>query len=319
MVSGRQPGERLADWLEMLSPVLDRLAFFVPQDFARDFSVSSLDALEAVLTAPNQAAGDTGLVESAMAYLGEALMRVGGGRWTWDDDPENPPFKGPVILLDDALGLPPLSPLQVMVDARLTGTRTEFRKVHDRLRTAVAEYQDSHPGWTPTKEHSSGVDPVGLAELPPPDPWLTGWLAGREADFPRWAAECGGTGEWQFTLATIDGLERLFLDRFATVEQSAAPENEVFVATASWVLGETVRRADPGGVVWRYYPVPPEYADFDDYFAKVGNPYVGSPVLYRFPDVEFADPRVLLQIVVEDREPGWLARRLADYLAPVTS
>ncbi|WP_194899588.1 hypothetical protein [Catenulispora pinisilvae] len=56
-----------------------------------------------------------------------------------------------------------------------------------------------------------------------------------------------------------------------------------------------------------------------DYFAKVGNPYVGSPVLSRFPDVEFADPRVLLQIVVEDREAGWLTRRLADYLAPVTS
>jgi hypothetical protein len=148
--------DRLATWLEALGLVLDRLAWFVPQDFSHDFSPASLDSLEWVLatqvpdsgaaTGPGAGGGpgidsgpgidgepagpglihdglvNTGLVDSAMAYLGEALMRVGGGRWAWDDDPASPTADLPIVLFDDALGLPPMSPLQLMVQARAAGT-----------------------------------------------------------------------------------------------------------------------------------------------------------------------------------------------------
>ncbi|MBS2547102.1 hypothetical protein KGQ19_09485 [Catenulispora sp. NL8] len=317
----RLTGDRLATWLEALSPVLDRLAWFVPQDFSHDFSVESLDSLEWVLAtqlpdfgAPE--AVDTGLADSAAAYLGEALMRVGGGRWVWDEDPAGPAGSRPVVRFDDALGLPPMSPLQLMARARDAGTGTVFRAALADLQETVGGYQASHPGWTPTTVHSSSVDPVAFDELPPPDPWLSRWLASRAADFPRWADETGDPREWQFTLETIDGLERLFLDRFGTVEKFSAPASQGFVATASWLLGEILRRAAPDSVFWRYYPVPPGYADAADYFKQVGYPCVGSPVIGRFPDLELLDPRVLLQIVVEERRPGWLRIRMDDFLTP---
>lgn len=323
---GKPAIDRLATWLEALGPVLDRLAWFVPQDFSHDFSPMSLDALEWVLATQlpdfdpsDRSAFDSGLADSAVAYLGEALMRVGGGRWAPDGDPAGPTGRRPVVRFDNALGLPPVSPLRLMVRAADAGTGTEFRDALVEVQEAVAEYQAAHPGWMPTKDHGPGVDAFAVDELPPSDPWLGGWLASRAADFPHWADQTGDPREWQFapeTLETIDGLERLFLDRFGTVEKFSAPGSADFVATASWVLGETLRRAAPDRVVWRYYRVPPGYVDAEDYFKQVGNPFVGSPVLERFPDGELLDPRVLLRIVVEGRRPGWLRIRLDDFLAP---
>src|ERR1700761_2869572 len=56
---------------------------------ALDYSVASLSALEAAarerLADPAEALYDDeqSFTAGAVAYLGEALMRVGGGRWAW--------------------------------------------------------------------------------------------------------------------------------------------------------------------------------------------------------------------------------------------
>src|SRR2546423_3747607 len=100
----------LADWLQALPPVLDRLGWFVPAGFRPDFSADSLDVVEAVLAeqvtlAPTgEWPADTGLVESASAYLGEALLRVAGGRGGRGAGPAGPAPHLPPGRVDATLG-----------------------------------------------------------------------------------------------------------------------------------------------------------------------------------------------------------------------
>src|SRR5258708_3593341 len=139
-------GDELADWLQALPPILDRLAWFVPADFRADYSTDSLDVLEATLAAQvvptptGDLPPDTGLIESACAYLGEALLRVAGGRWDWDDVPSSPTHDLPILRFDEALGLPAVAPLRALIDARQAGTSSELRQLHQRLQKPVAEH-----------------------------------------------------------------------------------------------------------------------------------------------------------------------------------
>jgi len=285
----------LEEWLVSLPPVLDRLAWFVPADFHPDFSTDSLDVVEAALT-EQVTTEDTGLVDSAMAYVGEALLRVAGGRWEWDDAAGLPTLR-----FDEALGLPELLPLQVLIDARKTANGVELRKAHESLQRAVAEYQASHPGWVPAK-------PGEAAQLPR-EQWLTDWLERRERAFATWADAIGGVAAWDFTADSIDRLAELTLRRFAIVDEFGAPEQAEFVDGARWYLGEVARRG-ASGVSWQYQPVPEGYADARDYYAQTGDAWVGSPYLLGS-DSSMADPRSLLKVAVIRREPGSVRAGLA--------
>src|ERR1041384_1600903 len=109
MADERSEQAPLEEWLEVLPPVLDRLGWFVPADFRADYSADSLDVIEALLaqqvtpTATGDRPADTGLVESASAYLGEALLRVAGGQWDWDTDASSATHDLPLVRFDDAL------------------------------------------------------------------------------------------------------------------------------------------------------------------------------------------------------------------------
>ncbi|HEY9292218.1 MAG TPA: hypothetical protein VIP98_13125, partial [Microlunatus sp.] len=78
MVSGGSE-QRLQDWLDELPPRLDGLRDFVlPAAVRLDFSPESLPLLERALIE------DAELVRSQepiAGYLGETLMRIGGGGW----------------------------------------------------------------------------------------------------------------------------------------------------------------------------------------------------------------------------------------------
>ena len=312
-------GDELTEWLEALPPVVDRLAWFVPADFHADHSADSLDVLEAALAAQvvptpdGDLPPDTGLIESACAYLGETLLHVGGGEWDWDDTASSPTHGLPIVRFDEALALPAVAPLRLLIDARKAGTGVELRKVHESLRKSVEQYQSSHPGWTPTLSAAEAIDPATHQ----PASELTEWLAEREKAFAAWAeseagAGTGDTGPWDFSAESIARLTKLTLHRIADVEVFNAPANAAFVAGATWYLGETLRRTATG-VSWQYQPVPDGYADARDYYAQTGDAWVGAPYLLQHPDGAMADPRSLLKIAVIRREGAVVSDGLAEF------
>src|SRR5262245_17022860 len=96
----------LDEWLDTIDVLLDRLAdFYLPDDFPFDYSATSLEHLEAEVLARSphggwQPGGDSAaFVESVMAYVGEALMRTGGGHWEFGPHPADPAVDVPYVHL----------------------------------------------------------------------------------------------------------------------------------------------------------------------------------------------------------------------------
>ena len=83
-------GEPLDWWLDRINLLIDMMGDVdLGGALALDYSPASLSALEAAardrLADPAEALYDDEqpFTASVVAYLGEALMRVGGGRWDW--------------------------------------------------------------------------------------------------------------------------------------------------------------------------------------------------------------------------------------------
>lgn len=286
----------LTDWLEALEPILARLRDFeLPQEFSFDYSTESLDELESILLerfSPGSApAVDTGFAESAVAYVGEALMRVTGGSWEWRDEPQVRP--------DDALGLPPISPQQLLVEAVRARTATVLRGTHARLQQDVKTHQASHPGWLPTKVPTPGVDEVPRR----PDEYLVRWLADREAVFPRWVADYGREHVWDFSPRGYDDVEAVLRSGLSSAEDADKPEHAELVQGAAWYLGEIARRNAPH-VTWEYNPVVPGSSELT-------NPWVGRPYVSQ-EDGDAVVPIHAIEDAVDEPEPGLLRRRFAD-------
>jgi hypothetical protein len=72
------------------------------------------------------------------------------------------------------------------------------------------------------------------------NPRLKEWTAARQAAFEEWAAETGG--EWDFTMESVDRLEALIRDRFASSSEVEAAQDTPFVQGAYWYLGEVFVR-----------------------------------------------------------------------------
>ena len=142
-----------------------------------------------------------------MGYLGEALLRTGGGSWAWNDDPESSSYDLPLVRPDGELEFRQISPLDLIAAAARTRSSIEFVSVHAALERAVADRKAVEPSWNPTKELTPGVDDILDSR---PSEFLIGWLAEREAAFPRWIADyAGGSGTWDFSPESLDTLEAL--------------------------------------------------------------------------------------------------------------
>lgn len=299
--------ERLEEWRETLHLVFMRLREVeLPADFPFDCSAESLDRLETILLdrfpSGNPPPADTGFVDSVMGYLGEALMRIAGGHWDWDGDPASDTYDLPLACLDEALRLPPISPLRLVIEALRARTGRVFSRAHAELRTAVTDRQKQHPTWEPTKEHTLGVDVIDARHLPQHE-WLVRWLAEREAAFDKWAADTGVDPDtWDFSTDSYDALEALVRQRLPTVDDFNKPEHQDFVQGAVWYLGEIPRR-NCNNVVWRYHSAEPGSTGM----------YTGRPFVGQEPDGDLAVPIFSLQNAVEDNERGSLRKRFASF------
>ncbi|BFU45173.1 hypothetical protein [Krasilnikovia sp. MM14-A1004] len=284
--------DALEEWREGIQPVLARLeAFEVPPGFPLDFSADSLARLERLLR--DGPPGES-LVESATAYVGEALLRVGGGRWDWADGQ-------PVVRPDEALGRAPIPPRDLVV--RADGIAAAWAG----LAAAVEAHRAAHPGWSPVKEPTPGMgedlSPVVL-------PWLSDWLAEREKAFPAWAADSGVDPEtWDFTPGSVDVLETVVRHHLPTEQAFTDPRRHDFVQGAVWYFGEVARRAKQGAR-WQYNRSEP--GSTDRHLSAEHNPWVGRPFIEQRMgrDMQATVPVFDLESSVLDGTPGYLSGRL---------
>ncbi|MET8152194.1 hypothetical protein ACIBSW_18135 [Actinoplanes sp. NPDC049668] len=89
------------------------------------------------------------------------------------------------------------------------------------------------------------------------NPRLNDWLAIQQAAFPAWSRETGQ--EWDFTVDSLDRLERLLRERFAGRDDLVAAEEaeQPAVMVPGWYLGEVLNRNY--GTAWHRSPVEPTH------------------------------------------------------------
>ncbi|MYT33701.1 MULTISPECIES: hypothetical protein [unclassified Streptomyces] len=80
-------------------------------------------------------------------------------------------------------------------------------------------------------------------------PELLAWLSERQQAFTQWAQQAG-VDRLDFSPGSLNVLEELLRESFASDEEIRAQRLEPFVQGAVWYLGEVVCRAK--GMVWKY-------------------------------------------------------------------
>jgi hypothetical protein len=310
--------EPLDWWLDRINLLIDMTGDIdLGGAVVLDYSATSLSALEGAarerLADPAEALYDEqqSFTAGAVAYLGEALMRVGGGRWDWV--PEAPadvtvsdpllvqrlsehrwridsagePGAGgfPIIRPDPATGLGVLSPTHLLLQALATDAAV-CSVVYESWQEAVKIYAAAHSGWAPAKERTLAD---GLFSAPPPSTMLDDWLVRQEQQFPGWAAANGGS--WDYTPDSIDRLTELVSRKTPTVEAFHDPANAEFVDGASYYLGEMLRRGYPSRWVYR---------DFLD----EGDRITANFKIQLNDDAGYTGPYHLLSLMVRRGNPG---------------
>lgn len=302
---GMNPEEKLDDFLNGIQPGMAGMeAYVVPEGESLDFSRASLATVEDIvlgrfdvpddLTHP----GEKDFVETVTGYLGETLLRVTGGRWIWDDDPDSPAHDLPVLEPDQALGLNYGSPLHLMAVAVRERDGHQFEHAYDQWHEATERHRADNPSWTPVKERTPGLDPVA----PDTSGYLESWLTERASTFDAWAARYGGGTTWDFSPGSLDALQALVVRTVPTADDLETPEHQEFSDGAAWYLGEVLLTAKGGE--WRYQAGEREY----------GNPFLG----YQYVEQPgkrggTTTPILLLSLVLEDREPGFLRGFFAQF------
>ncbi|MGE2818044.1 hypothetical protein ACQI5H_23305 [Mycobacterium heidelbergense] len=298
-----EPEEVLEAWVEEMHPRLAGLQdFLLPEGFPFDFSTRSLTELESVLLDgfDTWAAvfGDVrdnsqGFVVRAAGYLGEILLRTGGGAWIWDELNNQP-----LVSFDPALDLSPVAPLVLLADAADRRTGSVLTEALDAVATAVADYRREHLGWSPVKAPTPALDPD--PDFPPDRGTLAAWRHLRESRFPSWATEyAGGPAECNFSVDSLDRLECLVKSRLPAEADFDKPENREFVDGAIWYLGETIVRQ--GKAQWVYI----EGERNED------NEWVGRPFIRRIePPHHSVVPELTLINCAKSGKPNALRRRV---------
>jgi hypothetical protein len=164
LLPGKDRRMELDEWLAGVHPRLGGLERVLDIDFSR----RSLVDLERI-------AGENDDNDAFAAYLGETLLRVGGGRWT---DVEG----AFAVTADPALRLAPAVPAELIDEPGLpTGT-------YDEWAAAAAAHRASDPGWAPAMEPTPGFGPQQVAES------AVGHLARRPGGGPPGLGGSLGTG-----------------------------------------------------------------------------------------------------------------------------
>ncbi|NBE50284.1 hypothetical protein [Streptomyces boluensis] len=235
---GQAAPDDLAAWVADVPALVMRLEIWhTPEHFTLDLTVESLRVLEEAIVftyAPEGTDESRDFLQGAMAYLGEALMNIGGGSWGWTAEGH------PVVRPDAELGQAHLDPLRLIIAAQERGDFEVFGEAAGRLLEAVAARRDTDPAWKPVKVATPGLDPWEPEER---HPWLARWLDARSTEFGTWAAATGDDPRaWDFTPESLTPLAELLIGRYGTGEKLAAALDEPTVRGAVWYVGEVAVR-----------------------------------------------------------------------------
>lgn len=292
----------LRNWLERAHLRPDRLKdLALPGDIPLDSSPVSLTRLEAEALQrchdPRDLGGqgDNEFVAAVAAYVGEAMLRVAGGCWTWDENKTLP-----IVQYDERLGLPGMTPLFVLIEAVANRGGHVFAREHARLVEQVKTRQVEDPGWRPVKQATPGLDLVEPGSEQADH--LTAWLAERRRVFAGWIGTYAGDVVFDHTPESLDVLEALVRGLVPAKEQLDDPALANFVEGAVWYLGEVMRRANGGE--WCFQP-----GELDPWNPHVGRPYIQHPTDGGSTAVPILDLAFMLGTGV----PGVLRDRFAEF------
>lgn len=308
----------LDEWVNRSGMVIDAMAHFdLPARLELDYSLPSLRAVVAAarehFTDPAEAldTAEQPFVEGLVAYVGECLLRVGRGRWGWDDalgfaargHPrltdarllglvsshrwvfDDVDVAGvPVVDAGPALDVAPASPLHLLLAELGNGPGTVAAE-YERWERAAATHAAGDPSWT---EPSAPILTAGFPRLPR-SPELDAWLDQRRHAFPRWAQTYGGG--WDFTADTIDALAELVFRVTPTVDALLDPANADFAEGAGWYLGEALRLAYPSRWAFRAY------------LREPGDPLAVCFTVQTTDDRDFTGPLIRLKLALTRRDP----------------
>ncbi|MFJ9413453.1 hypothetical protein ACIRPT_04730 [Streptomyces sp. NPDC101227] len=269
-------GEEVRLWYQQVQACREYCTF--PEEGPEGFTVASLAAGETQLLQglrgrerdyPRYLGG----ANEDVIWLGEVLLSITGGQWNWHQGKEG---RGePVIVPDPALRIAGISPRALINHAVRTASGQMFQEVSARLGEAVAQYRGLHPSWEPRL-------------IPLPDwadnPRLHTWLADRREGFPSWAQSTGEAASWDFSAASLDRLQEIFLNLFRTRGEVDEQKGDPFLEGCVWYLGEVQCRNDS----WAWNMSPHPLAEGGD------DPYVTEPDQDEEDEEEYeGGPRVL--------------------------
>ncbi len=247
---------KLREWLESMQPSISGWLVQLPADFVADYSRESLDRLERIILDrfPDvdsvQVQGGFGFLETASRYIGEALLRVNGGRWAWmDDDPDLLWADEPVLHAGpsaaDAVLVAVFANTRNIVVRRLGGSLTRVWDYLDELRQERAA---TDAGYVPVKEPTPGLDRVA----PERSGTLDVFLADRDEDLRRWADLAGRPATtWDLSRDSLTTLTDVVLASGIRDDDFERPERHTFPGLAARYLGETLISLSGGAWEWR--------------------------------------------------------------------
>lgn len=226
-------------WLDNIVGFLGTLAAQLP-NIPLDYSTASLQAVES-FAVDNPEAQDAIVHSAVVAYLGECLLRTGGGKWIWDEHPEHLTNGFPIVQGTTRTA----SPAHLIDYARARRDGQTFTRIHRAWIADAAERRERGDEHALRREPTPGLDPV-------PEPNVAvRWARVRQARFPDWAARYGAGQQWDFSAESLDALANVILQHCpAGTYLLDAPVTADFIDGVVWYFGETLHRAKPSH--WSY-------------------------------------------------------------------
>jgi len=238
--AGQRWFSQLDQWLNGIADLLSLLAAQLP-DITLDYSTASLEAVEIFTVSQLAATQDLMLRAAVTAYVGECLLRTGGEKWIWDENPARLTNGFPVV----KRSVKRVSPTHLIEYAWARRDGQTFARIH---RAWIAEAEERRHGGA-ERELQRQPTP-GLDVMPEPRPILT-WVAYAAAQFPGWVARYGAGRRWDFSAESMHDLACVMLDHCpAGGSLLDAPDGDAFVTGVVWYFGETLHRAKPSH--WGY-------------------------------------------------------------------
>ncbi|MDH6144848.1 MULTISPECIES: hypothetical protein [Kitasatospora] len=234
-------------WIQDLHEAMDLLnGTFSYAGWSHTYQAPSLKRLERTLHwfLDRRLGGDmdTLLLRSVAGYLGETLLNQAGGRWGWDETLDGG-IGLPVVCPDPALELAPVVPLEIVERAVAEKTGTVFAEEARRLRGAVRarKRRKGNGTWEPERLPTPWIARAELESFTMAKRLLNwGWYH-RNLHRWSWVQEAGGGEErWNYRPESLDALEELLLERFASVDEYNEVAKEDFWMHAAWYAGECV-------------------------------------------------------------------------------